>query len=66
MSTKGTSAPGLTLHVGEPIPSIGLRATDGYLLNLRTFVGKQPVVLIEYDFEGDTISRLGMPDAHRH
>ena len=29
-------------------------------------VGKQPVVLIEFDFEGDTIQRLGMPDGHRH
>jgi hypothetical protein len=29
-------------------------------------VGGQPVVLIEFDFEGDTIRRLGMPDAHRH
>ena len=29
-------------------------------------VGKQPVVLIEFDFEGDTVSRLGMPTAHRH
>jgi len=29
-------------------------------------VGKEPVVLIEFDFEGDTIQRLGMPDAHRH
>jgi hypothetical protein len=29
-------------------------------------VGRQPVVLIEFDFEGDTIRRLGMPDAHRH
>jgi hypothetical protein len=29
-------------------------------------VGKEPVVLIEFDFEGDTIHRLGMPDAHRH
>jgi hypothetical protein len=28
--------------------------------------GDQPVVLIEIDFEGDTIRRLGMPDAHRH
>jgi hypothetical protein len=27
-------------------------------------VGKVPVVLIEFDFEGDTIRRLGMPDAH--
>jgi len=29
-------------------------------------VGKEPVVLIEFDFEADTISRLGMPTAHRH
>ena len=29
-------------------------------------VGKEPVVLIEIDFEGDTVNRLGMPDAHRH
>ena len=29
-------------------------------------VGKEPVVLIEFDFERDTVSRLGMADAHRH
>jgi hypothetical protein len=29
-------------------------------------VGKEPVVLIEFDFESDTVNRLGMPDAHRH
>lgn len=29
-------------------------------------VGKEPVVLIEFDFEGDTIERLGMPAAHGH
>ena len=29
-------------------------------------VGKEPVVMIEFDFEGDTIGRLGMPDSHRH
>jgi hypothetical protein len=29
-------------------------------------VGKEPVVMIEFDFERDTISRTGMPDAHRH
>jgi len=29
-------------------------------------VGKEPVVIIEFDFEGDTVRRLGMPDAHRH
>jgi hypothetical protein len=29
-------------------------------------VGKKPVVLIEFDFESDTVRRLGMPEAHRH
>jgi len=29
-------------------------------------VGNEPVVLIEFDFEGDTIKRLGVADAHRH
>ena len=29
-------------------------------------VGREPVVLIEFDFEGETIRRLGMPDSHRH
>ena len=38
MSTK--------LTPGDPLPSVGLRATDGYLLNLRSFVTKQPVLLL--------------------
>jgi hypothetical protein len=29
-------------------------------------VGSEPVVLIEFDFEGDTVNRLGMPATHRH
>jgi hypothetical protein len=29
-------------------------------------VGKEPVVMIEFDFESDTVKRLGMPEAHRH
>ena len=29
-------------------------------------VGDEPVVLIEFDFEGDTVRRLGMPEIHRH
>jgi len=29
-------------------------------------VGKERVILIEFDFEGDTVSRLGMPSEHRH
>jgi len=29
-------------------------------------VGNEPAVLIEIDFEGDTIQRLGMPERHEH
>lgn len=29
-------------------------------------VGDEAAVLIEFDFERDTVSRLGMADAHRH
>ena len=29
-------------------------------------VGNEPVVLIEFDFEGDTVDRCGMPTEHRH
>ena len=29
-------------------------------------VGKEPVVIIEFDFENDTVQRLGMPEAHQH
>jgi peroxiredoxin Q/BCP len=36
----------LKLRVGDPLPSVGLRATDGYLLNLRSFVTKQPALLL--------------------
>jgi hypothetical protein len=29
-------------------------------------IGEGRAVLIEVDFEGDTVARLGLPDAHRH
>jgi hypothetical protein len=29
-------------------------------------VGREPVVIIEFDFEGDTVERLGMPASHQH
>jgi peroxiredoxin len=34
------------VKVGEMIPSVGLRASDGYLLNLRSFIGKQAVAYL--------------------
>jgi peroxiredoxin Q/BCP len=37
---------GLKVKIGDQIPSVGLRATDGYLLNLRSLVGKEPVILL--------------------
>jgi peroxiredoxin len=36
----------MNLATGDPLPSVGLRATDGYLLNLRSFVTKQPALLL--------------------
>ena len=41
-----TATAGLKVKIGDPIPSIGQRATDGYLLNLRSLVGKQPLILL--------------------
>jgi len=29
-------------------------------------VGDEPAVVIEFDFEGETARRLGMPEMHRH
>ena len=42
MSTVTPS--GLRVVVGDQMPSIGLRASDGFLLNLRSFVTKRPVI----------------------
>jgi len=41
-----TATTGLKVKVREKIPSVGLRASDGYLLNLRSFVGKQSVAYL--------------------
>jgi len=41
-----TATSGLKVQIGEPMPSVGLRATDGYLLNLRTYVGKAPAIIV--------------------
>ena len=44
--TVSTSRSGLTVGIGDQMPSVGLRATDGYLLNLRSFVDKRPSIVI--------------------
>jgi thioredoxin-dependent peroxiredoxin len=36
----------MKLAAGDLLPSVGLRATDGYLLNLRSFVTKQPALIL--------------------
>ena len=36
----------LKVKIGDQMPSVGQRATDGYLLNLRSFVGKQPAIFL--------------------
>ena len=48
-----TAIAGLKVKIGDPVPSIGLRATDGYLLNLRSLVGKRPLILLF--FGGPTV-----------
>ena len=35
---------GLRVAIGDQMPSVGLRATDGYLLNLRTYVSHSPSI----------------------
>ncbi len=29
-------------------------------------IGNEPAVLIEFDFEGETVSRFGLPESHQH
>jgi hypothetical protein len=29
-------------------------------------VGEEPAVVIEFDFERDTVAKLGLPSGHRH
>lgn len=41
-----TATAGLKVKIGDQIPSVGQRATDGYLLNLRSLVGKKPLILL--------------------
>ncbi len=45
---------GLRVAVGDQMPSVGLRASDGYLLNLRSFVTRQPAIFVF--FGGPTLS----------
>jgi hypothetical protein len=53
-------ADGCTLEFAAPQVVSIEPGHDGWV------VGDEPVVLIEFDFERDTVSRLGMPEAHEH
>lgn len=44
--SPAVSSAGLKVRIGDQMPSVGLRATDGYLLNLRSFVDKRPSIVI--------------------
>ena len=44
MTLAKTSTPNVA--IGDHMPSVGLRATDGFLLNLRTYVGKGPAIIV--------------------
>jgi hypothetical protein len=78
-STVGTD---LCMHAHAGFLARGeihIEYADGCVLELRApsivaiepghdgwVVGSEPVVLIEFDFEGDTVKRLGMPGSHSH
>ena len=37
---------GLKVREGDQMPSVGLRDSDGYLMNLRSYVGRQPSMFL--------------------
>jgi hypothetical protein len=53
-------ADGCTLEFAAPQNVAIKPGHDGWV------EGDEAAALIEFDFEGDTVSRPGMPEAHRH
>jgi hypothetical protein len=53
-------ADGCTLEFTAPQVVVIEPGHDGWV------VGDEPAVLIEFDFEGETARRFGIPEAHRH
>jgi hypothetical protein len=53
-------ADGCTLEFAAPQAVAIEPGHDGWV------VGNEPAVMIEFDFERDTVNRLGMPPEHRH
>jgi hypothetical protein len=53
-------ADGCTLEFAAPQVIVVEPEHDGWV------VGDEPAVVIEFDFEGETARRMGMPEAHCH
>jgi len=67
-------------HVGYLVHGeIHIEYTDGCVVEFKApqvvaidpghdgwVVGTEPVVLVEFDFERETVARMGMPTSHRH
>jgi hypothetical protein len=53
-------ADGCSLEYAAPAFLVVEPGHDGWI------IGDEPAVLIEFDFEGETVARFGLPDAHRH
>ena len=53
-------ADGCTLEFAAPQAVVIEPGHDGWVM------GDEPAVMVEFDFEGETVSRLGMPAVHRH
>ena len=53
-------ADGCTVEFAAPQVVVIEPGHDGWV------VGDEAAVLIEFDFEGETVSKLGTPEAHRH
>jgi hypothetical protein len=53
-------ADGCTLEFAAPQAVAIEPGHDGWVM------GNEPAVMVEFDFEGETVSRLGMPAVHRH
>ena len=51
---------GCTLEFAAPQAVAIDPGHDGWVM------GDEPAVMVEFDFEGETVSRLGMPAVHRH
>jgi hypothetical protein len=51
---------GCTLEFAAPAFIVIEPGHDGWI------IGDEPAVLIEFDFEDETVSRFGLPSDHRH